>query len=224
MLKLILWPTKGIKKQQVQLIGTYHNICFYALHGKVDEYDFAYAEIANGVLLPVDWINRCQYAAEQLVPDPLQRVITWFNDSLASNDNMSIGVAEYLNRLPEAIEHNRKIDAIKAQLAQDKANTERQEQEANELMLQAKREGELARVAQEFVNGKLIKSRDFVDLCKDYDVVIPLKTLGWCYKSLKLISPSSCERKQGSNMSTVIFDYADKLLTAIRKHFAYNSR
>ncbi len=216
MLKLILWPLTGIKNQRVELIGAYHNICFYALRGKVDQYDLAFAEIADGVLIPAGWISRWRHAAEQLVPNPLQAVITLFNDSLVSNDTVSIGIAEYLNRLPEAMEHNRTIDGIKEQQERDNAVAEQQLREATERTLRANREKELMKVKHEFVNGEFIRANDFIALCCYYGVVIPPRTLGWCYKALHLVSRSNYVRKNGSNRSTSIMGYIGMLRAAIR--------
>ena len=162
MLKTILWHTYGMKRQQVEHIGTYNSIEFYALRGETDEYDMAFAEVSEGYLLPALHINRCQHAADQLSPDPVDYITNWFNNSLKSDHAVSLGVAQYLNRLQEAIEHNNRIEAIEEQERQAKVAEEQRQREENTKALQAIRDKELQQAEQDFRQGESITSQDFV--------------------------------------------------------------
>lgn len=216
MLKTILWHTYGMKRQQVEHIGTYNSIEFYALRGETDEYNMAFAEVSDGFLIPALYINRCQHAADQLAPDPLAYISNWFNNSLKSDHAVSLGVAQYLNRLQEAVEHNNRIEALEEQERQTRAAEEQRQKEENTKALQAIREKELQQAEQDFKQGKNIASQDFVDLCKRHGITIPLKTLGWCKKSLCQIRQDGYSYNPGKhNSSTVIYDYVDKSLAAI---------
>lgn len=215
MLKFILWPTNGIKRQQVEHIGMYNNLAFYALRDETDPYSLAFVEISDGYLVPALGINRCEQVAVQLGNNPLAYVTAWFNDNLNSDYKVSVGVAEYLNRLPEAIEHNNRIEAIERQQEQAKAAEEQRQREANERALREIRERELVKASQAFIAGKTVPAKDFVDLCKKHNVIIPLKTLGWCMKSLAHIKKDGYTCYHGSNKSTVIYNYVDKLLAAM---------
>ena len=216
MLKFILWQTQGIKRQQVEHIGTYNNINFYALRGETDPYNYAYAEIADGYLIITLHINQCQESADQLAPDPLQHVITWFNNAINSETHKaSVGVAEYLGRLPEAQEHNNRIQLINDEQERINAEEEQKRREEVRRKLQEHREQELVKSEQTFRQGGNIPAKDFVDLCNKYSVSIPIKTLGWCNKSLAHIKKDGYTCYKGSNKSTVIYNYVDKLSAAM---------
>lgn len=116
-------------------------------------------------------------------------------------DLVSIGFAEYMGKLPEALEHNQKIEERRAKTKQEFENKKIAK-------AQAEAEAQLDRLtkAEENVkNGQSITAHSFLLLCDKYQVQIPHRTKGWARENLLHISTESV-RHSGSKVSDRIFD------------------
>lgn len=194
----------GIKNKQAIKITEHNNYEIYYLKEwgedglKFVKYD--------GYLFPVGFnIEHAQKTLDN-IPDFKQALIGQFEYTIRQCKNISMGLAQYLNRVDEA---------VKAKEEQEKIRQEQKEEELRQQRIKEAEEEILKQAKEKFKNGELIDAELFVKLCDKYNIKLPLKTRGWCLKTLVYISKDNYKYKKGGNTSTVIYNYVDKLMEVL---------
>lgn len=149
------------------------------------------------------------------IKDFKQFLINDFEYSIQNLNRINMGLAQYLNRVDEAVEAKNKKkkqeEAIKQQIEKDRQEKERQEKlEQEKLLKQAEKD---------FINGEHIKIDLFLQLCDKYNLKLPAKTRSWCKKWLISISENQYLVRQKCSQSTVIFNYTKELKERIKHNF-----
>ncbi|MDD3906447.1 MAG: hypothetical protein PHS46_08025 [Candidatus Omnitrophica bacterium] len=124
-----------------------------------------------------------------------------------------MGMADYLGRREETLQHIAQLhEDWKRQDEERLAKAEAKKKEDEKQARKALRNAE-----KTFSRGDKISGDAFVSLCDKYGVVLPLRTRGWCMRSLITISPDSYK---GYGRSNAVFRYAGKLKDAIENKIA----
>lgn len=138
---------------------------------------------------------------------------TLFESQMSVVDKwVDLGVADYLNKRDEAESHNKVIRAARdaeRQAEQEKRQAEQAEAERAAEAAEAALQMEIATAEENVRQNKRINAEQFMELCKKYNVEIPIKVKGWINKSL--VSIDSNNYSYSGNKSTTIFGYYEKL-------------
>ena len=201
----------GIKKKQAIKITEHNNFEIYYIKSWGED-GLKFIKYDNH-LFPVGFnLERIKQHLE-FITDIKQALINQFEYTLKRGEGVSTGLGQYLNRSDEVIKYKEEQEKIRLEeVKQDKIKEEeRKQQEAEEI------EKTLIEQAEKFKEGKSINNQHFIMLCDKYNIKLPIKTRGWCLKTLANISKERYQYRQGGNKSTVIYEYTDKLFEAISK-------
>lgn len=199
----------GIKNKQAIKITEYNNYNIYYL--KEWGEDGLKFVMFDGYLFPVGFNIEHVKKTLDNITDFKQTLIAQFKYTLRQCKSISLGLAQYLNRVDDAIKAKEKQKKREQEHEQQKQEEqEKREQELKELYEKNLKEAEI-----NFINGKKIHGSTFVDLCDKYNIKLPIRTRGWCLKTLTYIGINGYQYKKGGNASTVIYKYIDKLKETI---------
>lgn len=148
-----------------------------------------------------------------------QKLLEMFDRCLASEQSPGKGLAEYFGRTEEVLEVCEKIKQKNLERKQQRELEEQQRiQEEQEILRKS-----LLESADKFKQGQRITASQFLSLCREYAVKLPLKTHGWCIKALCNIQVElsngnfRCDYQyyKGHKESSVINEYAIDLYKRI---------
>lgn len=206
----------GIKNKFLVKHNTVEGIDFYIQVNENSPYGAIFVE-CNGYFVNVGQIPQTEGIAKQIITENInihQWIESGFNKSLESEQNCFLGYAAYLDRMEEALTHNKKLyDKENEKNLQRGAEKQREEEEQKQKEQEAITEAE-----NKVINNEKISGEIFVALCDEYGIKLPLRTRGWSLKSLVEISDG--EYKHYNNESTVIMDYyrdLKKTITEVNK-------
>jgi hypothetical protein len=202
----------GIKNHQMVELGQINNLKFYAERNKTEPYNILYVEI-NGHMLVAGNVIHMENIANKIKNEQMD-LHKWiedsFNEYLEKGQSAHLGYAEYLNRLPEALEHNKRLYELNKQKQAEKQKKRQEEEERlNELEQQA-----ITGAGEQFKQGEAISGDLFLKLCDKHQIQLPLRTRGWIKKCLCEVDCDSYVYR-GKNGSTVVLKYAKMLKEVI---------
>jgi len=234
MIKNVVWHKAGIVRKQAELLHTWEGYNFYGLkedikNDKIDDYAIIYAEHNNNLFYIGNYCNVKQLAETnpQKIKDYMQNfeqgIIDEFNQSLQQAKDhtycwINKGITQYLNREQEAIEvakeymQWKKIDDKQKRIEKEQIEQKQKQEE------QKKLNAAITQAEQDLKEYKDITSNMFVELCKKYNVELPIKLKGWINKSLRKVSITKngcCSYSYCGNKSTTIGVYTKMLIDVI---------
>jgi hypothetical protein len=178
----------GIENKQMVELKSVNGLNFFAQKSKQEPHDMLYVEIKDGYMFGVGNIYSLDSVADKLSEIDLHvEIEKMVNSCLETNRSVFLGYAEYLGRLPEALENNKKVYE-----RQQQKNAEREAEKARRAEEQRiQDEKDLLEAREAFKQGEKIDSNMFLKLCDIHGIKIAIKTRGWIINSLNAISYNS---------------------------------
>lgn len=207
----------GIKRKYFEFIKEVNGLKFYALKNQIKEYDKAFISV-NNYMIGICLINNIKNAAEQIIRDNInihEYIKNIFERDLNNNRIVSLGIAEYLNRLDEAKNHNKKIQEQRKELEKEK-----QIQEGIKRLKEEEQHKQyLTEQSRKYIAGEEITGNVFYELCKQYNIEIPIRTAGWIKNNLVTIKyKDDCtDYTHYKNNSKKIHEVAHELYNRLKR-------
>lgn len=204
-----LCSVSGIQRKQAEIVENYKGVNVVLLKEGQDIYAL---QIKESYYLYLGYANltTCRSIIDRFEGEKLEDVaFREFENGVAKNSRtLSLGLAQYFGRTED---FNKVQDYNEAE---DKSKAAERQRESEERQREAeKQRQELVNDAEErFKAGLEVNSEMFLELCKKHGIKVPIKTIGWCKKSMYSASKNSYRRNSSKNrQSTVIFDYIEQL-------------
>lgn len=180
----------GIKNKQAIKITEHNNYEIYYLK-EWGEDGLKFIMYDNYLFLVGFDIERVKQSLDHII-DIKQALIAEFEQTLRQGRGISAGLGQYLNRTENVIKfkEEQKQKRIEEEKQREIEKKERKQREVEEI------EKMLSEKAERFKNGHLISNEHFVMLCDKYNIKLPLRTRGWCLKTLVYISKDNYKYKK----------------------------
>lgn len=206
----------GIERKQVEFIEKYNDLNIFALKNKKGGCDELFIALDNKHIIGICVFNAIDNLKRKYTTAHIRNsMIDTFNRGLREGFVVSMGVAELLGRTEEAHNHNLAAgESIKKRRQEEYARRQAYLAE-QERLEKEKHKQQVLEAKHRYYHGKLIDVDMFIELCKEYNIELPIKTIGWMRKHVGQIGKSNMSIDRDANRSTVIHKYTHQLYLSI---------